>query len=95
MNEGSSFALSMSGVTDPSSADTAAGFSYAFDCGLGYGAYGAATSTTCATADNGSLSVKAKVKDKDTGETEYSGSVTGSVNVNPTRDLQQPELGCE
>ena len=85
VGEGSSFHLSLTSPSDPSSADTTAGFTYAFDCGdgSGYGAFGASSSTTCATTDNGARSVRAKVKDKDGGTTEYTSTVT-ITNVAPT-----------
>jgi hypothetical protein len=85
VNEGSSFNLSITGVTDPSSVDTAAGFQYAFDCGSGYGSYGASSSASCSTATDGpaTLNVAAKVKDKDGGVSEYTGTVTVD-NVKPT-----------
>jgi hypothetical protein len=84
VNEGSSFTLSLTSPSDPSSADTTAGFTYAFDCGSGtYGAFGASNSTSCPTSDNGTLSVRGKVKDKDGGERPYTASVTVN-NVAPT-----------
>jgi hypothetical protein len=82
VNEGSSFNLALTNPTDPSSADTAAGFTYAFDCGSGYGAFGSSSSTSCATNDNGTRSVGAKIRDKDGGVTEYTDSVTVN-NVAP------------
>ena len=84
VNEGTSFHLDLSSPFDPSSVDTTAGFSYAFDCGTGagYGAYGATASATCPTDDNGTRSVKGKIRDKDGGLTEYTGSVTVN-NVAP------------
>jgi hypothetical protein len=91
VNEGSSFQLSLTSPVDPSSADVAAGFHYAFDCGDGNG-YGAAlsyatsgttSSVQCSTTDNGVRSVKAKIFDKDNGSTEYTSSVTVN-NVAPT-----------
>ena len=87
VDEGSSFNLSLTAVTDPSGPDTTAGFQYKFDCGAGYGAYGASSSTSCSTATDGpaTLAVKATVKDKDGGEREYTGSVTVN-NVAPTAD---------
>jgi hypothetical protein len=85
VNEVQSFQLSLTGTTDPSSTDTTAGFQYAFDCGdgSGYGAFGASNSRTCSTTDNGVRSVKGKVKDKDGGVNEYTGSVTVN-NVAPS-----------
>jgi hypothetical protein len=86
VNEGSSFAVSLTGASDPSSADTAAGFTYAFDCGSGYGAFGSANSTSCSTDDNGSRSVKGKVRDQDGGFTEYTAAVA-IQNAAPTGTL--------
>jgi len=80
--EGSSFTIQLTSPSDPSSADTSAGFTYAFDCGSGYGAYGTATGRSCPTTDNGTRAVKGKIKDKDGGVTEYTGSVT-VTNVAP------------
>ena len=56
--------------------DTTAGFTYAFDCGSGYGAFSATNTASCPTNDNGSRTVKGKIKDKDGGVTEYTESVT-------------------
>jgi hypothetical protein len=82
VNEGSPFTIQLAGPSDPSTADTNAGFQYAFDCGSGYGAYGSSSSRSCPTTDNGTRSVKGKIKDKDGGEREYTGSVTVN-NVAP------------
>jgi hypothetical protein len=80
VNEGSSFTLSITSVVDPS-VDT---FTYAFDCGGGYGSFGASSSATCNTATDGpsTLSVGGKVRDDDGGTSEYTGSVT-VANVAP------------
>ena len=85
VDEGSSFTLSLTSPADPSSADTNAGFTYAFDCGdgSGFGAFGPGNSAACPTADNGIRAVKGKIKDKDNGVTEYSDSVTVN-NVAPS-----------
>ncbi len=82
VDEGSSFALSLTDPSDPSSDDTTAGFEYAFDCGSGYGAWGS-NSASCPTTDNGTLNVGGKIRDKDGGVTEYTGTVT-VANVPPT-----------
>jgi hypothetical protein len=76
VDEGHVFDLSLTGAHDPSAADSVAGFLYAFDCGYGYGAWSASSSASCQTYDNGVLDVKAKIKDKDDGETEYGATVT-------------------
>jgi PKD repeat protein len=83
--EGSPIALSLTGAFDPSSADVVAGLEYAFDCGdgAGYNAFSATTMRSCVTSDNGSRTVKGKIKDKDNGVTEYTASVT-ITNVAPT-----------
>jgi hypothetical protein len=85
VNEGQSFTLSLTSPQDPSSADTSAGFQYAFDCGdgAGYGSYGANSTATCPTTDSGTRAVKGKIKDKDGGFTEYTASVTVN-NVAPS-----------
>jgi subtilisin family serine protease len=91
INEGTTIALSLTSPFDPSSADTAAGFTYAFDCGAGagYTAFGAITTASCATDDNGSRAVKGKIRDKDGGVTEYSANVTIN-NVAPTATFTAP-----
>jgi hypothetical protein len=73
------FDLSLTGASDASSADQTAGFTYAFDCGGGYGSFGSASSASCPTSDTGSLSVGAQIKDKDGGVTEYRAAVDVTV----------------
>jgi len=70
------FTLSLSSPTDPSAADVAAGFTYAFDCGSGYGAFGSAATASCPTADTGTRSVGGEIRDKDGGVTEYRATVS-------------------
>lgn len=82
VDEGSDIALSLTDPSDPSSADTAAGFEYAFDCGAGYGSWSSTSTATCPTTDNGVVDVKGKIRDKDGGFTEYTASVTVN-NVAP------------
>src|SRR5207244_13013782 len=55
INEGQSFALTLTGPQDASSADTAAGFTYSFDCGAGagYGSYCASPGKSCPTTESG------------------------------------------
>ena len=89
VNEGTAIALSLTNPQDPSSADLAAGFTYAFDCGAGYASPGSASTASCPTDDNGSRNVKAKIIDKDAGFTEYTGTVTIN-NVAPTATFTTP-----
>ena len=75
--EGSSFTLALAGASDASSVD-AGTLTFAFDCGdgSGYGAVSSNASAICATSDNGTRSVRAKVLDKDGAFTEYTGLAT-------------------
>lgn len=83
------FTLSISDPEDPSAADEAAGFTYAFDCGdgSGYGAFGASASTSCATDDTGTRSIGAKIRDQDGGVSEYLAEVELVVTVESLCDL--------
>jgi len=85
VNEGNAINLSLTGAIDPSSADVTAGFTYAFDCGdgNGYGSFSPAGSASCPTDDNGTRIVGGKIRDRDSGETEYTAAVTID-NVAPT-----------
>lgn len=83
ITEGSGFTISFSNPFDPSTADRAAGFSYAFDCGTGYGAFSAQASRTCPVEpDNRSVPVRGQVRDKDGGTSEQSRSLS-VTNVAP------------
>jgi PKD domain len=81
------FTLSLSGPADPSAADTAAGFTYAFDCGSGYGAFDASSETTCTASAVGPVSVGAMIMDKDGGTTEYRATVDVEVTFDGLCDL--------
>jgi hypothetical protein len=80
--EGTAIQISLSGAADVSSDDAAAGFTYAFDCGSGYGAFGGSSATSCPTTDNGTRAVRAKIRDDDGAFSEYSASVS-ITNVAP------------
>lgn len=82
-SEGESFALSLSAVTDPSSIDVAAGFTYRFDCGTGFGSWTSSASANCLATDNPGYSVAGEVRDKDGGVSSYTGTVVVS-NVAPS-----------
>ncbi|HEX4521280.1 MAG TPA: endonuclease/exonuclease/phosphatase family protein [Gaiellaceae bacterium] len=78
---GGTFALSVTSPSDPSSADTSAGFAYAFDCGSGYAPFSASSTTTCQTGSTpGNRSVGAEIRDKDGGLTAYRATVTVAVS---------------
>ena len=89
VNEGTDITLSLAGAADVSSNDFGA-LQYAFDCGSGYGAFSTTNSAICSTTDNGTRTVRGKVKDDDTGvSTDYSASVTIN-NVAPTATFSSP-----
>ena len=81
VDAGFSFTLALTNPVDPSSADVAAGFTYAFDCGSGYGAFSAAATTSCPTSNVGTLSVGGKIRDKDGGVSEYRATVRAIVTT--------------
>ena len=81
VNAGNPFTLALTNPADPAPADVAAGFTYAFDCGSGYGPFGAASTTSCPTSNVGVLSVGGKIRDKDGGVSEYRSTVQAVVTV--------------
>jgi hypothetical protein len=94
--EGTAIALSLTNPFDPSSADVAAGFTYAFDCGTGagYGAFSSTSTAPCPTSDNGTRTVKGKIKDKDGSFTEYTAQVQ-ITNEAPTVNAGADKTGKE
>ncbi|HEX6130342.1 MAG TPA: PKD domain-containing protein, partial [Actinomycetota bacterium] len=87
VDEGSAFTLALADVSDPSAADTAAGFTVEFDCGAGFGA-----SATCTALDDPAHAVRARIADKDGGETILTGSVA-VANVAPAVTITGPPSG--
>ncbi len=94
-NQGDAVSVSFTGVTDPSSAETAAGFSYFYDLGDGKGfVAGSATEAVPAAvvANSGTVTILGRVVDKNGSYTQYSGVLTvndvvaqiTSVAVTPT-----------
>ncbi|HET8627389.1 MAG TPA: PKD domain-containing protein [Thermomicrobiales bacterium] len=69
--DGGTVTVTMRNARDLASADQAAGFTYAFDCGAGYAAPSTSASATCTAAGAPVYTVKGKVIDKDGGATEY------------------------
>ncbi len=90
--EGSPATISFSAQSDPSTADTAAGFHYAFSCDNSslatatYAGSGTDASTQCTYSDNQVATVRARIIDKDGGVTEYTTEVTVN-NAAPTATL--------
>src|SRR5262249_58329990 len=74
--------------------DPAGGFPFASPSGSGSGAFSPDNSASFTPADNGTYTVRGKVRDKDGGETEYSATVA-VANVAPTATLQAPATGVE
>jgi Thrombospondin type 3 repeat len=90
VNEGSTGSVSFTGESDPSSADTAAGFRYSYDFDndgtfeVTDSASASATVPASYLADGpGSRTVKGRIKDKDGGFTDYTTTITIN-NVKPT-----------
>jgi hypothetical protein len=81
------FTLSLTSPHDPSTADTQAGFTYAFDCGTGYGAFGPASTAACPTSDVGMRWVGGKIRDQDGDVTEYRAPVRVTVTSAGLCDL--------
>lgn len=92
--EGSPFTVALTGATDVSPVDQAAGFTYAFDFGSGYGAFGSGSSASFTPADNGTYVVRAKVMDKDGGVTEYTATVVVD-NAPPVADAGPDQVANE
>ena len=86
---GSDFTLSLTDSFDPSAADTAAGFTFAFDCGSGYASFGSSSSISCPTTVTGNRSVAAQIRDKDGGVTEYKATVSLVVTFDSLCALAQ------
>jgi len=81
------FALSLSSPADPSVADTDAGFTYAFDCGSGYGAFGSSPEASCLVSNVGPVSVGGMIRDKDGDTTEYRATVDVEVTFDGLCEL--------
>ena len=81
-SEGSAFTLSLDNATDPGSTDVSQ-LVFAFSCGDGLGAFGPIPSLTCTPVDEGTVTVRGVVRDKDGAETAYDAIVT-VANVAPT-----------
>jgi uncharacterized repeat protein (TIGR02543 family) len=76
---GKTFVISLNDPSDPSGTDTNAGFSYAFDCGGGF--ISGRNGNCQAGAAGTSMTVRAQIRDKDGGVTEYARNV--QINAAP------------
>ncbi len=94
VNEGDTVTLSLTSPSDPSTDDTTAGFTYAFDCGSGYNSFSSTTTRNCPTTDNGTLAVAGRIRDKDGGISTYTANVTVQ-NVAPTATFNAPTTVTE
>jgi hypothetical protein len=100
IDEGGSATISFSSPFDPSTADVAAGFHYAFSCtnaSLDAATYvtGSATpSTSCPFANDGVHTVRGRIIDKDGGATDYTTAVTVR-DITPVMTAAQAQSGNE
>src|SRR5262249_1170292 len=100
VNEGSPVTITFGNPSDPSTADTIAGFHYAYSCtnaplpGATYANSNSSNSTSCSFADNGSYTVRARIIDKDNGFTERTTIVTVN-DVPPSLTSPGNQVGSE
>ena len=83
------FTIALTNPFDPSSADTAAGFTYAFNCGdgTGFNAFSPSSSRSCSTTEPGTRTVRGKIRDKDGALTKYTAIVSVAVTSESLCDL--------
>ncbi len=86
ISAGQTSTLALVSPFDPGSVDTAAGFNYAFDCGLGAGAVstGSQANLVCSYSSAGSFNVRGLIRDKDGAISESPLVVTVNPVVTPT-----------
>jgi large repetitive protein len=80
--ENAKLLLSIGAVVEPGAADR---LEYAFDCGdgRGYGSWTTTNNRPCTPADNGTLTLRGKIRDDDGGESQYAATLLVQ-NVAPT-----------
>jgi hypothetical protein len=83
---GQNIALALSGAQVPGYPSVTA-FTYAFDCGSGFGSASTTATASCATSTAGSRVVRGKVIDPDQDATAYSATVTVKSAAQGTTDL--------
>jgi len=74
IQEGDTILLSLSDALDPGSADLDS-LRYAFDCGSGYDSWHRTSAADCPSSDDGDLTVRGRILDKDGGISEYSRTI--------------------
>ncbi|MBM3999049.1 MAG: hypothetical protein FJ297_05810 [Planctomycetes bacterium] len=76
--EGSLIELALIDPFDPSAADSVAGFTHAFDFGdgAGFGEWNSASASSRVAMGFGTRTVRARIRDKDGGMTEYAANIT-------------------
>jgi hypothetical protein len=83
---GQDIALSLSGAQVPGY-PSATSFTYAFDCGSGFGSASTVATTNCPTSTAGSVTVKGRVIDQDLDGATYTATVTVKSAAQGTSDL--------
>jgi uncharacterized protein len=71
------FTVGLASPADP--LDPTPSFTYAFDCGSGFGAFGAPATVQCSRTGTGAVNVGAKIRDRDGAETEYRQDIAVTV----------------
>ncbi len=75
VDQGGLINLSLTGPYDPSTVDTAAGFTYAFNFGQGYGPFGTSATASAPADTSGVIAVGAEIQDAEGVISQYVGSV--------------------
>jgi hypothetical protein len=73
---------------------SATAFTYAFDCGAGFGAPSSSATGSCATTAAGSRTVRGRVIDQDGDQAEYAATVRVLTVAEGTRELQAAVAGA-
>lgn len=92
LTEGGTLTLTFEGVSD--APGDLATLEYGFDFGQGYGAYGASNTATAAIPDSGTITVRARVRDKDGGVGEAIATIV-VANRAPTATFGAPATVAE
>jgi hypothetical protein len=88
---GKSFVISINDPSDVSSADTSAGFTYAFDCGSGsFSAPSPSSTASCPAGVGPSKTVRGRITDKDGGVNEYAPQSRSTPRRKPIRTERSP-----